>query len=138
MRVFIAGVDGYLGWTLAQYLTARGHDVGGADRYLRRRWVAEMGSQSATPIADMNERLEAFQERFGRNASIVRTISAKLVFLRLNDCNSLSCFFCDKCRSSSSRTRANANQIIIKIAHFTFLVLMSVSDITFYNFPKAS
>lgn len=65
MRIFIAGVDGYLGWPLAQYLTARGHDVGGADRYLRRCWVAEMGSQSATPIADMKERLGAFQDRFG-------------------------------------------------------------------------
>lgn len=49
MRVFIAGVDGYLGWGLAVYLRARGHDVAGADCYLRRDWVAEMGSQSATP-----------------------------------------------------------------------------------------
>ena len=27
MRVFIAGVDGYLGWALAQHLTKRGHNV---------------------------------------------------------------------------------------------------------------
>ncbi|MBM3254560.1 MAG: NAD-dependent dehydratase, partial [Candidatus Omnitrophica bacterium] len=46
MKVFIAGVDGYLGWTLAQYLAARDHDVCGVDLYLRRDWVAEMGSQS--------------------------------------------------------------------------------------------
>jgi UDP-sulfoquinovose synthase len=65
MRVFIAGMDGYLGWTLAQYLTARGHEVAGADAGFRRSWVAEMGSQSATPIVDMPERLRAFKERWG-------------------------------------------------------------------------
>jgi len=67
MRVFIAGIDGYLGWSLAMYLTARGHEVGGADTYFRRDWVAEMGSQSATPISRMTTRLEAFREHFNTN-----------------------------------------------------------------------
>lgn len=67
MRVFIAGVDGYLGWTLALYLAKRGHEVAGADMYYRRDWVQEMGSQSATPIRRMTERLEAFHETFGKN-----------------------------------------------------------------------
>ncbi|MDA2913809.1 NAD-dependent epimerase/dehydratase family protein [Acidobacteriia bacterium AH_259_A11_L15] len=65
MRVFIAGGDGYLGWSLVQYLGARGHQVGAADLFLRRRWVEEMGSWSALPIASMRERLQAFKERFG-------------------------------------------------------------------------
>ncbi len=67
MRVFIAGVDGYLGWSLAMYLAKRGHEVAGADNYLRRDWVQEMGSQSATPIVKMTDRLEAFRENFGSN-----------------------------------------------------------------------
>ena len=66
MRVFIAGVDGYLGWSFAQYLTARGHEVAGADLFLRRRWVDEMSSWSALPIADMPDRLAAFERRYGR------------------------------------------------------------------------
>jgi UDP-sulfoquinovose synthase len=66
MRVFIAGVDGYLGFTLAQYLAARGHEVAGADAFLRRRWVAEMGSWSALPVASMEDRRRAFAERHGR------------------------------------------------------------------------
>jgi UDP-sulfoquinovose synthase len=65
MRVFIAGMDGYLGWSLALYLAARGHAVGGADLFLRRKWVEEMGSWSATPIVSMEERLMAFREKFG-------------------------------------------------------------------------
>ena len=66
MRVFIAGIDGYLGFPLAQYLTARGHEVAGVDRYLRRQWVEEMGSTSAIPIYSMDERQAAFRARFGR------------------------------------------------------------------------
>ncbi len=67
MRVLIAGIDGYLGWTLAQYLTEHGHEIGGIDCYYRRDWVAEMGSQSATPISRMTERLQAYTEKFGKN-----------------------------------------------------------------------
>jgi len=72
MRVFIAGVDGYLGWTLAQYLAARGYEVAGCDNYFRRDWVAEMGSQSATPIRRMTERLQAFRENFGVNLQFIK------------------------------------------------------------------
>jgi len=66
MRVFIAGADGYLGWTLAQYLAARGHDIAGCDLFLRRKWVEEMNAQSATPIRSMKERLAAFKEQFNK------------------------------------------------------------------------
>lgn len=64
MKVFIAGMDGYLGWALAQYLTARGHEVAGADIFHRRRWVAEMGGHSATPIVEMPDRLKAFEKKW--------------------------------------------------------------------------
>ena len=66
MRVFIAGVDGYLGWALAQYLASRGHEVAGCDLFLRRKWVEEIGSHSAIPIKSMEERLVAFRENFSR------------------------------------------------------------------------
>jgi len=65
VRIFIAGIDGYLGWALAQYLTQRGHVVAGADALLRRDWVAEMDSVSAIPIASRAERVQAFEEHFG-------------------------------------------------------------------------
>jgi len=64
MRIFIAGIDGYLGWSLALYLGARGHEVAGADLYLRREWVSEVGGQSATPILSMADRQKVFQEKF--------------------------------------------------------------------------
>ena len=67
MRVFIPGIDGYLGWSLALHLTAAGHEVAGADTFLRRQWVEEMGSDSATPVLPMPERLQAFKENFNKD-----------------------------------------------------------------------
>ncbi|MCC7049850.1 MAG: NAD-dependent epimerase/dehydratase family protein, partial [Alphaproteobacteria bacterium] len=69
MRVFIAGVDGYLGWPLALHLVERGHSVAGMDNFLRRALVAEIGSQSATPIRSMAERRNALRENFGVDLS---------------------------------------------------------------------
>lgn len=66
MRILIAGADGYLGWTLLQHLADRGHEVAGVDNGARRRWVQEMGSTSAIPIASPEERSEAFAERYGQ------------------------------------------------------------------------
>jgi UDP-sulfoquinovose synthase len=67
MKVFIAGVDGYLGFPLAQYLVTRGHEVAGADMQFRRQWVAEVGSDSAIPVHSLEERLQAFRERYGKD-----------------------------------------------------------------------
>lgn len=66
MRVFIAGIDGYLGWPLALHLAQRNHIVGGADGFLRRRWVAEVGADSVAPIPSMTERLAAFERHYGQ------------------------------------------------------------------------
>lgn len=56
MKVFIAGIDGYVGWALALYLQARGHDVLGVDDQRRREWVRDQGSCSVTPIPSLEER----------------------------------------------------------------------------------
>ena len=49
------------------HLANRGHQVGGCDLLLRREWVEEIGSWSATPIRSIEERLEAFKEVFGKS-----------------------------------------------------------------------
>jgi UDP-sulfoquinovose synthase len=61
----ITGVDGYLGWPLAQHLAGQGHIVGGLDAMLRRKWVQEVGGYSAIPIHTVQARLEAFRARYG-------------------------------------------------------------------------
>jgi UDP-sulfoquinovose synthase len=66
MKVMIMGMDGYLGWTLSMYMSARGHDVCGIDNYTRRKTVKEVGSDSATPIRSMNDRIKSFEKSTGK------------------------------------------------------------------------
>ncbi|HUB99025.1 MAG TPA: NAD-dependent epimerase/dehydratase family protein [Solirubrobacterales bacterium] len=65
MRVLILGGDGYLGWPTALRLSARGHEVSVVDNFSRRRWVRDAGSDSLTPIADLEQRLAAWTEVSG-------------------------------------------------------------------------
>ncbi len=66
MRVLILGGDGYLGWPTALRFSARGHEVTVLDNFSRRRWVTESGSDSLTPIADLEARIEAWEETSGK------------------------------------------------------------------------
>jgi nucleoside-diphosphate-sugar epimerase len=77
MKVFIAGIDGYLGWALAQYLVKRGHEIAGCDLFLRRKWVQEMGSQSATPISNAlkHSRKRTVKTSYSEKATSGNTIS---------------------------------------------------------------
>jgi UDP-sulfoquinovose synthase len=62
MRILILGGDGYLGWPTAMRFSGRGHVVGVVDNFARRRWVEEAGAHSLTPIATLEERIEAWHE----------------------------------------------------------------------------
>jgi UDP-sulfoquinovose synthase len=62
----IMGIDGYLGWTLAMYLSGRGHEVSGVDNQCRRKIVNEIGSYSATPIKSIEERIKTYEKLSGK------------------------------------------------------------------------
>jgi len=75
MRVLILGGDGYLGWPTALRFSARGHEVAVVDNFARRRWVGEAGSDSLTPIAELDARIGAWEELSGdRIRSFVGTV----------------------------------------------------------------
>jgi UDP-sulfoquinovose synthase len=65
MRVLILGGDGYLGWPTALRFSAGGHEVSVLDNFIRRRWVEGVGSDSLTPIADLEARIAAWEEVSG-------------------------------------------------------------------------
>ncbi len=65
MRVLILGGDGYLGWPTAMRFSARGHEVSVVDNFSRRRWHEQQGTNSLTPIRDLEERIEAWREVSG-------------------------------------------------------------------------
>lgn len=78
MRVFILGVDGYIGWPLAQYLKAAGHTVAGWDN-LQKRYMAHLdGSCPAVDIASFGQRKKAGFDIAKHDASRPDTLTAKL------------------------------------------------------------
>ncbi|MFW6109718.1 MAG: NAD-dependent epimerase/dehydratase family protein [archaeon] len=83
MKVMIMGMDGYLGWPLAMYLADRGHKVCGIDNMLRRKMVAEIGSQSITPIKKMEERLEAYKKASGNDLTFYKGDLTESAFVNL-------------------------------------------------------
>jgi UDP-sulfoquinovose synthase len=65
MRLLILGGDGYLGWPTALKFSAAGHEVAVVDNFSRRRWHREHGTDSLTPIAELDERIETWRELSG-------------------------------------------------------------------------
>ena len=64
MTILLTGGDGYLGWPTALRLADRTDDrVVLVDNLARRGWVEEVGSVSATPVADPATRLQAARDR---------------------------------------------------------------------------
>lgn len=65
MKVFVLGGDGFCGWPTSLYLSRRGYDVTIIDNLSRRKIDIELGVDSLTPIAPIDQRLSAWQEVTG-------------------------------------------------------------------------
>lgn len=66
MRILILGGDGYLGWPTAMRFSNRGHDVMVVDNFARRSWHLAQSTDSLTPIASLDDRLDAWERVSGR------------------------------------------------------------------------
>jgi UDP-sulfoquinovose synthase len=67
VKVLVLGGDGYCGWPTAVHLSDEGYDVAIADNLARRRWDVELGAESLTPIASLEERVAAWRELTGKS-----------------------------------------------------------------------
>jgi UDP-sulfoquinovose synthase len=70
-RTLIAGGDGFCGWATALHLSSAGHDVTILDSLIRRGWDEELGTAPLVPIADLDERVEAWEELTGRRLPVI-------------------------------------------------------------------
>src|ERR1700709_2397673 len=66
MRILLLGGDGYLGGPTALRFSAGGQRGSVVDNFSRRRWHEEAGTDSLTPIADLEARIAAWKEVSGR------------------------------------------------------------------------
>ncbi|MDV2434348.1 NAD-dependent epimerase/dehydratase family protein [Corynebacterium tuberculostearicum] len=69
MKIAILGGDGFCGWPASLFLSAQGHEVAIVDNLSRRAIDAELGAESLTPIASIEERLAAWKEVSGKDIS---------------------------------------------------------------------
>ena len=86
MKVAILGGDGFCGWPASLYLSDQGHDVIIVDNLSRRAIDEELGAESLTPIASIEERLAAWTEVSGktigfRNLDVAQDYDGLLDFL---------------------------------------------------------
>lgn len=66
MKIVVAGGDGFCGWPTALYLSRRGHDVTIVDSLIRRKIDKELGSNSITSIASIEDRIAKWKELSGK------------------------------------------------------------------------
>ncbi|MBC3179436.1 NAD-dependent epimerase/dehydratase family protein [Corynebacterium lujinxingii] len=62
MKIAVLGGDGFCGWPASLHLSDLGHEVAIVDNCSRRRIDDELGAESLTPIASVDERLDAWRE----------------------------------------------------------------------------
>ncbi|MDJ0616173.1 MAG: NAD-dependent epimerase/dehydratase family protein [Calothrix sp. MO_192.B10] len=62
MKVLVIGGDGYCGWATALYLSNRGFEVAILDSLVRRHWDNEIGVQTLTPIAPIQQRIQRWKD----------------------------------------------------------------------------
>jgi UDP-sulfoquinovose synthase len=70
MKVLVIGGDGYCGWATALYLSNRGYEVGILDSLVRRHWDNELGVETLTPIAPIQQRLQRWQDLTGKSIDL--------------------------------------------------------------------
>lgn len=77
MKVAILGGDGFCGWPASLYLSEQGHEVTIIDNLSRRAIDEELGAESLTPIASIEDRLAAWNEVSGKHIGFARIDVAK-------------------------------------------------------------
>ncbi|MCS5099123.1 NAD-dependent epimerase/dehydratase family protein, partial [Staphylococcus aureus] len=87
MKIAVLGGDGFCGWPASLHLSDLGHEVTIVDNLSRRRIDGELGAESLTPIATIDERLAAWNEVSGKeigfeNIDVAQDYDALLAFLK--------------------------------------------------------
>jgi UDP-sulfoquinovose synthase len=70
MRILILGGDGFCGWPTALYLSSRQYEVAVLDNLMRRTWDEELQTNSLTPIATIEDRVDAWERTTGRRIEL--------------------------------------------------------------------
>ena len=81
MRVLVIGGDGYCGWATALHLSQKGHEVGILDSLVRRFWDSQLGADTLTPIASIQQRIKRWKDLTGKSIDLFIGDITDYVFL---------------------------------------------------------
>ena len=70
MKVLVIGGDGYCGWATALYLSNQGYEVGILDSLVRRHWDLELGVETLTPLASIQQRIQRWHDLTGKSIDL--------------------------------------------------------------------
>ncbi|MCL2924524.1 MAG: NAD-dependent epimerase/dehydratase family protein, partial [Trichodesmium sp. MAG_R04] len=70
MKVLVIGGDGYCGWATALYLSNKGYEVGIMDNLVRRHWDQQLGVETLTPIATIQQRIQRWKDITGKSIDL--------------------------------------------------------------------
>ena len=87
MKIAVLGGDGFCGWPASLHLSDIGHDVVIVDNLSRRAIDKELGAESLTPIASIEDRLAAWKEVTGKeigfqNIDVAQDFEGLLTFIQ--------------------------------------------------------
>lgn len=69
-KVAVLGGDGYCGWATALHLSKRGYEVAVVDNLMRRLMDEQLGTQTLTPIASLQQRVRKWHELSGQQLGV--------------------------------------------------------------------
>jgi UDP-sulfoquinovose synthase len=133
VKVFVLGGDGFCGWPCAVNLADNGHDVVIVDNLSRRKIDIDLGVESLTPIATIQERLRAWEQVGGRamrfvHLDIARDYDLLLELLRSERPEAIVHFAEQRAAPYSMKTSATKRYTVDNNVNGTHNLLAAIVD----------
>jgi UDP-sulfoquinovose synthase len=133
VKVFVLGGDGFCGWPCAVNLAHAGHDVVLVDNLSRRKIDVDLGVESLTPIATIQDRLLAWHQVGGRamrfvNLDIARDYDGLLQLLRSERPDSVVHFAEQRAAPYSMKTSATKRYTVDNNVNGTHNLLVAIVE----------
>ena len=133
MKVFVLGGDGFCGWPCAVNLAHAGHDVVLVDNLSRRKIDVDLGVESLTPIATIQDRLLAWHQVGGRamrfvNLDIAQDYDGLLQLLRSERPDSVVHFAEQRAAPYSMKTSATKRYTVDNNVNGTHNLLVAIVE----------
>jgi UDP-sulfoquinovose synthase len=133
VKVFVLGGDGFCGWPCAVNLAHRGHDVVIVDNLSRRKIDIDLGVESLTPIATIQERLRAWEQVDGRamrfvHLDIAREYERLLELLRSEQPEAIVHFAEQRAAPYSMKTSATKRYTVDNNVNGTHNLLVAIVE----------